>query len=188
MRNIVIALIIALIITASSLYILYRNASIEAKRQTENVANLIKEKDQILKITREEFEKSEAKWKCKIDSVIKAEGIKLNQVKSATVIQTVYRDTGRVNIIYQTPVAISDSLYFVQISYHDKCWGVAGTIKSSDKNAQLHITERSASNSAQLIVTRKRFLGFLWWQKGEQFRAYSDCGEVEFTNVTFVKK
>ena len=188
MKNLLALVIVAFIITTSTLLILYRGAKHEAKRQSENVANLTKEKNQILKITRSEFERSETKWKQKIDSVIKAEGIKLSQIKAATVLETVYRDTGGVKVVYKDPILLPDKEYSIPVTYYTKCWGMVGTITTIDKNAKLDIVERTASNSVQLLITRKRALGFLWWKKGEQYKGYSDCGEVEFTSVTFVKK
>lgn len=180
--------IVVLLITSGVLSYLYKKSRDESKRQTANVENLIKAKNQELSLTRQEFSKSETQWKVKIDSLIKREKITLNRVKTITITNTVYRDTGRVKIVYKEPIQKPDKSYSIPISYTQSCWGICGQILTVDKNAKLQIDIRTASNSAQLLVTRKRFLGFLWWKRDEQFRAYSDCGDITFTKINFVKK
>jgi coenzyme F420-reducing hydrogenase alpha subunit len=159
----------------------------QADRQTANVENLTKAHEQELTLTHAEFEKADVWWKYKIDSLTKANKIKPKQVKSATIIRTEYKDTGSVKIVYKTPIGEPKKGYVIPVSYADSCWGMKGTILSTDPNSKLNIAERTAVNSAQLLVTQKRFLGFLWRKKKQTFKAYTDCGEIDFTKIEFTK-
>ena len=156
-------------------------------RQDENVKQLLQDKDQTLNLTTSEFEKTETAWRHKLDSVINDRDIKLRSIKQAIITRVVYRDTGTVKIVYKDPIKQADQSYKVPINYYSGCWGIKGDILTVDKAAKLNITERTANNSAQLIVTRKLFLGFLWPTKQEQFKAFADCGEISFTKINFVK-
>ena len=186
--KILLIVIVVLLIVSGVFGYLYKKNRSEAKRQTANVENLIKAKNQELQLTRDEFSRSEAQWKVKIDSLLKSEKIALKKVKVVTIINTQYRDTGSVKIVYKDPIQKPDKSYSIPVSYSDKCWGMAGQILTIDPNAKLLIDKRTTSNSSQLLVTRSRFLGFLWWKKGESFKAYTDCGEVNFTKIIFTKK
>jgi hypothetical protein len=180
--------IAALLLMLAIIGYLYKESRKEVKRQTSNVENLVKKHNQELTLTRDEFKLSETLWRVKVDSLLKAEKIALRKVKTVTVVNTVYRDTGSVRVIYREPIKKPDQSFSIPISYQDNCWGVSGQISTTDKDAKLQIDVRSCNNSAQLLVTRSRFLGFLWWKKGETFKAYSDCGEVDFTKINFIKK
>ena len=182
-------------ILASGLAIFYfswKQERHERIRHEANEAELTKNIDQVnmvLDLERKDFEKMNTKWSNKIDSVIEANKIALKSVKSATIINTVYKDTGSFKIVYREPEKQPDSSYIIPITTDNGCWGLKGQILTTDKNAKFKVTERTASNSAQLIVLRKRFLGFLWYKnKTSEYRAFSDCGEVEFNKVNFVKK
>ncbi|MBV5348909.1 hypothetical protein JZU61_04535 [bacterium] len=186
--KIMLIVIIVLLIAFSGLGYLYRENLAEVRRQTSNVENLVKKHNQELSLTREEWRNSDTKWSHKLDSLLKAQKIALNKVKDATVVDIQYRDTGSVKIFYLDPVLKPDKSYSIPVSYFDSCWGMSGQILSADRNSKLQIDVRRADNSIQLLVTRSRFLGFLWWKKGETFKAYSDCGEVTFTKINFIKK
>ena len=182
-------------ILASGLAIFYfswKQERHERIRHEANEAELTKNIDQVnmvLDLERKDFEKMNTKWSNKIDSVIEANKIALKSVKSATIINTVYKDTGSFKIVYREPEKQPDSSYIIPITTDNGCWGLKGQILTTDKNAKFKVTERTANNSAQLIVLRKRFLGFLWYKnKTSEYRAFSDCGEVEFNKVNFVKK
>jgi len=120
--------------------------------------------------------------------LLHANKIALNKVKTVTVINTEYRDTGSVKIVYRDPILKPDKSYSIPVSYSEMCWGMSGQILTTDPKSKLQIDVRTASNSAQLLVTRKRFLGFLWWKRGETYKLYSDCGESDFTKINFIKK
>lgn len=185
--KILLIVVTVLVMVSGVLLYLYKKNLYEAKRQTVNVENLVKKHNQELILTREEYQQAENSWKLKIDSLLKANKIALNKVKVVTVVNTEYRDTGSVKVVYKEPVQKPDKSYSIPVSYNEPCWGIAGQILTTDKMAKLQIDLRRADNSIQLLVTRKRFLGFLWWRKEEKFKAYSDCGEVNFTKITFVK-
>lgn len=186
----IVIVFLLLITTVGVLGYLYNESRKEVKRQTANVENLVKVRNQNLTLTREEFKRSETKWKFKVDSLLKAEKIALNKVKEITLINTVYRDTGSVKIIYKEPVLKPDKSYSIPISTPDEnlCWGMKGQILTTDPNAKLQIDLRRANNSSQLLILRSRFLGFLWWKKTGKYKLNSDCGESDFTKITFVKK
>lgn len=185
--KILICTVAFLLISSSGLLFLYNKSKVEAKRQTENVQNLTKQYNQELTLTRAEFKKAETEWKTKVDSLLEANKIVLKKVKEITLIEVQYKDTGSVKIIYKDIAVNPDKTFIIPISYSDKCWGMEGRILTLDKNSKLEIDTRTANNSAQLLVTRKRFLGFLWWKKETDFKAYTDCGEITFTKIDFVK-
>ena len=123
------------------------------------------------------------------DSVLKANKIKENEVKYATIIKTVYRDTGSVKIQYKEPVKVKGELFSIPVSYDSGCWGFKGEIRSMDKFTKLNITEKTANNNVQALITRKRVLGFLWWNtKKEKLQVFSDCGESNVTQINYNRK
>jgi hypothetical protein len=166
---------------------LYKKNKIEVKRQSENVQNLTKQYNQELTLTKAEFKKAETEWKSKVDSLLEANKIALKKVKQVTLIDIQYKDTGSVKIVYKDISVNPDKTFTIPVLYSDKCWGMEGRILTLDKYSKLEIDIRTANNSAQLLVTRKRFLGFLWWKKETIFKAYTDCGEITFTKIDFVK-
>ena len=165
---------------------LYKQSKSEVKRQKLNIESLTKQHNQELILTRAEFKQADNWWKHKIDSLMISNNIKLKQIKTVTILKTEFRDTGSVKIMYKESVKEAKG-YKIPFSYQDSCWGIKGTILSSDLNSKIDISERISKNSAQLLVTRKRFLGFLWWKKKETFKAYIDCGEIDFTKIEFTK-
>ena len=180
--------------SALSIFVyLWKQETKERKRQQSNVEQLTSSLDQAninLKLTHNEFEKAKTEWKVELDSVMSAHKIALKSVKSATIIRTEYKDTGSVKIVYKEPVLMPNSKeYNIPVSYSDLCWGMKGAIISKDPDSKLTINERTQSNSSQLFVVRKRLLGFLWYQNRKtEYRAFTDCGEIEFVQIDFVKK
>lgn len=161
----------------------------ENRRVSENFTQ-VQQTNQVLNVTLDEYRNLNLKTKLKLDSVMAANKIKPKSVKSATIIQTVYRDTGSVKIVYKTAEKQPNSpIYTIPFSSSTSCWGVKGEIKSVDPKATVNILERTAKNEAHLIVTRDRFLGFLWYiRKGENYKGFNDCGEMNFTQINIVKK
>lgn len=157
-----------------------RNRLYENFAQTEN-------ENQVLKLTQKELENSNASYAIKLDSVLKANKIKPKQVKSATIINTVYKDTTITEIVYLPPRIEPKKGFLIPVQVNGFCWGMKGEILTADSTSELRITERSSNNSAQLIVKKKLFLGFLWATKKTEYKAYSDCGEVNFTQIDIVK-
>jgi hypothetical protein len=190
--KIFIGLILILSSGLAIFYFSWKQERHERIRHESNESELTKNIDQVnmvLNLERKDFERMNTKWSNKIDSVIEANKIALKSVKSATIIQTQYKDTGSFKIVYREPEKQPDSSYIIPISTDNGCWGLKGQILTTDKDAKFKVTESTANNSAQLIVLRKRFLGFLWYKnKTSEYRAFSDCGEVEFNQVNFVKK
>lgn len=162
---------------------------IDNKRQTENLAQITQEGVRQLNLTRKEYDNLNTAWKTKLDSTIKANKIALKSVKSATIIQTQYKDTGSTKIVYKDVIKLPDSSYKLPFESDslNTCWGVKGNILTLDPNAKIEITEKTANNSISLIVTQKRFLGFLWYKKATKFRGFTDCGESDITDIKFEK-
>lgn len=187
LTKIEVVVFVVLIAAVSFLFRMNGKIKAENERHRENVENLTKQHEQELTLTRAEFDKSETWWKYKIDSLTKANKIRPKEVKSATIIQTQYIDTGSVRIVYKTPVIAPENAYLIPVSYSDSCWGMEGVIKTKDPESKFDLTERTSKNSAQLLVTRKRVLGFLWWSKKQSFKAYTDCGTIDFVKIEFTK-
>lgn len=188
-NKILIGAVVALLIFGGVAFKLYQNERTERKRQASNVEQLTKnmgQADMELDLKRSEFEKADTWWKRQLDSVNTVHGIALKSVKSATIINTEYKDTTKAKTEHERPVLQPDQFtYLIPVSKHDSCWGMEGYILSSDSLSTLTITERTAQNKAALEVTRKRFLGFLWWKKKTTFKAFTDCGEIEFVKIEF---
>jgi hypothetical protein len=141
----------------------------------------------ILTLKADELSKLNTEASNKLDSVMKANKIKPKQLVSATITEIQYKDTGSVKIVYKPAIMASDSLYKIPVSYADSCWSMKGHILSKDKKTTFVLVERTASNNVQLLVTKKRFLGFLWVQpKKQKHRIFGDCGEVEFTQINMI--
>ena len=160
---------------------------VENSRLASNQENLTALHDRELTLKTNEYRDLNAAWKDKLDSVLKDNRIKLRNVQTATVIQTAYRDTGSTKIIYKDVIQLPDKSFKIPIETAEGCWGMKGFINSTDKDSQLEITERTAANSIQLVVIRKRFLGFLWFNGKTQFKAFTDCGESDITKIEFKK-
>ena len=158
------------------------------QRLKANQENLTALHDRELTLRRNEYRDLNTAWKDKLDSVMKDNKIKLRNVQNATVIQTVFRDTGSTKIVYKDVIQLPDKSFKIPVSVNQDCWGMKGFVNSTDPNSQLEITERTGLNSVQLVVIRKRFLGFLWFNGKTDFKAFSDCGTVDVTKINFQKK
>ena len=165
---------------------LYRDMKDDRNRIATNFEQVNKE-NSVLNLKAGELAKLNTEVSHKLDSVMKANKIKPKQLVSATIIKTEYKDTGSVKIVYKEPIALSDSTYRIELSYKDSCWGMKGVVLTKDKNTSFVLVERSAINNVQLIVTKKRFLGFLWVQpKKQRYRIFSDCGQANYTLINII--
>lgn len=191
MNNIKLYLIgaIVLLLTGLSL-VLHRNSILkkDRDRQTENIANITKENERQLVLKLDDYNALNAKWKTTLDSTLKANDIALKRVKGATVIDIQYRDTAIAKIVYKDAVKLPDGSYKIAAGFNSQCWGFKGEILTNDPKSTVEITEKTANNSIQLVVTKnKYFLGFLWRTHKEGFNAFSDCGKIDITKIDFVK-
>ena len=188
--KLVLWLIIACLALASTVTYLYKsNQSLrqDNKRQSENFEQLNSE-NKVLNLTLGEYKVLANKDKRKLDSLLKTINESPKHLKSATIFNTEYKDTTIIEPIYLTAEKQSNSASFtIPIEVNESCWGIKGKIISSDPNSRLKITERTASNSNQLLVFKaKRFL-FIKIRK-ERYEAYSDCGDtIKFTQINIVK-
>jgi len=141
----------------------------------------------VLNLKAKEYSQLHTKDSRKLDSLLAVIKLKPKQVKSATIINTVYKDTTIDKIVYLPAEKQPDSSYIIPITTDNGCWGMEGEILTMDKDSKFKVTERTANNSAQLVVTpRKKFL--FWTIQKEKYQAFSDCGEVTFTQINIVKK
>lgn len=158
----------------------------------------VTQSNSVLNTSIDELKYINTKMVAKYDSVIKANKIKPKAVKSATIIETSYKDTTEQEIAtwpYKKNIEPNkkqpdekqpDESFIIPIETDNGCWGLKGEILTTDGNSKFKVTERTANNSAQLVVTkRKKFL--FWTVKPEKYQAFSDCGEVNFTQINIVK-
>jgi len=139
--------------------------------------------------TRETYLAQNTALRSKLDSLEKARDIKLDEVIQGTVINTSYVSDNMVSAQVDPPGALPEpgELLQLPVSCKTPCWSMMGVIKTTDPVAQFKVTEQTANNSVQLLVLKPRkFLGFLWRTKKEQFRIYSDCGEATIAGVNFI--
>ena len=157
----------------------------------------------VLNTTVDELKHIKTKLVAKYDSVIKAKDIKPKSVKSATIIESKYKDTtGEILSANTKPdttkkvnnnqESISqyledDEVCIIPLSTDNGCWGMKAEVITKDCNTKLRIIEKTFNNSHQLIVVKKK--KFLFWTvRPEQYRLFNDCGEGVFTQINFVKK
>lgn len=164
----------------------YFDMKADRNRIADNFSQVTKD-NQVLNLTLGEYKDLNTRASAKLDSLIKVNSIKPKSVKQATIINTVYRDTGSIKTIYLPAEKQPDLSYKIPISVKKESWSMKGVILSTDQNSKLNITELQYSNSAQLLIVRKRFLGFLWYGKKTEYKAYSDYGEINFTQINFLK-
>ena len=159
----------------------------ENKRLQWNQEQITKENKRALSLKADEYNHLNTTWKNKLDSTLKANKLKIRNVQGATVVQTVYKDTGSTKIIYRDIIQLPDKSFKIPIEISEKCWGMKGYLTSMDANSHLEVTERTTTNSVQLVVIRKRFLGFLWFNGKTDFKAFTDCGQSDITKIDFIK-
>ncbi|HAQ19617.1 MAG TPA: hypothetical protein DCR40_10360 [Prolixibacteraceae bacterium] len=141
----------------------------------------------VLNVTLGEYQQMQTRDKAKLDSLFAAVKIKPKTVRGATVINTVYKDTVIEKIVYLPAIQQPDKSFKIPVSTNNGCWGMKGQILSNDQNSKLEITEKTATNSHQLVVTKKK--RFLFWTiRPEKYRLFNDCGEGTFTQINFIKK
>lgn len=185
---ILIGIVLILISVGSFVTKLYFDMKADRDRIESNL-NQVTNDNAILNVKNGELSNIATEATEKYDSVLKANKIKENEVKYATIIKTVYRDTGSVKIVYKEPVKVKGELFSIPVSYDSGCWGFKGEIRSMDKFTKLNITEKTANNNVQALITRKRVLGFLWWNtKKEKLQVFSDCGEANVTQINYNRK
>jgi hypothetical protein len=162
---------------------------IDNARVSENFSQVTQENSRILNLNRSELKNINAKWKTSFDSIREVHRIALKSVKSATIIQTQYKDTGSTKIVYKPLIKLPDSSYKISVeSEQNECWSMKGFISSKDPESKLTVTEKTANNKVQALITRKRFLGFLWYKKNsEKLQVFGNCGELDVTQLNFSK-
>jgi len=178
-------LIVLLSLTCFWLFKSKNSIKQDRNRLSENFEQ-VTNSNRLLNLNLDEFKELNLKDKTKIDSLLKVIKIKPKQLKSATVINTIYKDTIVEKIVYLPAKKQKDESFIIPIETDNGCWGMKGLILSKDGESRFKVTERTANNSAQLVVTkRKKFL--FWTIKKEKYQAFSDCGEVNFTQINIVK-
>ena len=180
--------LIAIVLLSLSVFWLYR-AKTELKQDRNRISENFEQKDRQvsqMNLTLDEFKRLETKDRTKIDSLLKVSKIKPKHIKQATVVNTDYRDTTITETVYLPAIQRPDRSFVIPITSGNSCWGMKGRILSTDENSKFEITEKTANNSAQILVTKKR--GFWWWKKPERIQAFGDCGEIDVTHINFVKK
>lgn len=165
----------------------------EAVRLELNLANITKSLNRELTLTHKEYKQINTPAKTKIDSTAKKNSINTNSIASAQNISTSYKDTAKTPVTHGQPLPVESlkpikvQQVTIPVEVVNTCWGMRGYILTTDPDSRLFITEKTANNSIQLLVVRKRFLGFLWYTKKTEFKAFSDCGQLDVTKITFVK-
>lgn len=135
-------------------------------------------------VMKNQWAEKDKRLQTKLDSLVKVNHLKA--LVSATVIDTEYKDTNRVQAVTEAPILKDANIYIVPVSYDNGCWGMKGEILTSDKGARLDITERKAVNSIQMVVVKERKFLF-WTTRKAQYQIYSDCGDPIVTEIKYVK-
>lgn len=165
----------------------------EAERLEANLSNITKAFNRELTLTNKEYKQINILAKTKIDSTAKKNNIGTRSIASATNITIGYKDTADVPVTHGDPLPVEHLQPMqvpqvkIPVEVLNPCWGMKGYILTTDPDSKLSITEKTANNSVQLLVVKKRFLGFLWFNGKTEFKAFSDCGQLDVTKITFTK-
>lgn len=182
---------------------LYADMKADRNRIDRNFEQLTKSSEQTnidLELTRQEFEKMNTDWSNRMKSVIEESGKKLSQVKEYYELQISYRDSVDKLAKMGEPVEIkepdkkpvpgiaqSKPKFKVPFSKTDSCQFVKGIVTSTDPRPQVQITDSGFNVAGDLFATRGRFLGFLWWKKPTEYIAVTNCGEIKYKHLKFIK-
>jgi hypothetical protein len=181
--------IVSVLIVGLLIYFISRSHNLkdDNNRQAGNVRT-IRDSVQILNLKVGEYKNLQFKDKSIIDSLFKASNLKPRNVEKVTIINTVFKDTGSVKVVYRDVIKQPDNSFKIPVSFSSLCWSMRGAILSRDSLSRLDILERSANNSASLIVTKqRRFLWILWVTHKAEYKLNSECGKTSITDITFVK-
>lgn len=174
--------VLALLFFANGYYTVKKDRD----RVSENYTNINRE-NAVLNLTVDEYKKTATRDKEKLDSVLKANKLRPKQIVSATITNTIYKDTGSVKIVYRDVLKQPDGSFTIPVSFVNQCWGFKGEILSKDQASTFNLLERTAKNSSQLIVVKAKYFLFIRLKKSE-YKLFTDCGEGKFTDIKFVKK
>lgn len=198
LAGIVLILVLAIIFGIDQ----YFKLKSDRNRLSDNFEQVTQE-NSVLNTTVDELEYVKTKMVAKYDSVILENKIKPKQVKSATIIDSKYKDTtGEVlsantkqdtaRKVNNNPASYlqdmtNEELFIIPINTDNGCWGMKGEVITRDGDTKLRIIEKTFNNSHQLVVTkRKKFL--FWTIKPEKYQLFNDCGEGTFTQINIVKR
>lgn len=194
--------IVLLSIGLSVFYFSWKYEKSERIRQERNVVQLTKSVDQSnmdLNLSRKEFSKMKTESTNRIDSVIKANNLKLSQVTEFYTLEIAYRDSVakmaqmgvaepiKPNTSMNVPESIggSKTAFKIGFSQSDPCMFISGNVFTTDPSAKVQITEKGFKVIGDLFATRKRVLGFLWWKKPTDYVSVSSCGTVKYQHIKF---
>ena len=154
------------------------------------VKNIQWEDANMMQITHQTYTGMVNSLKSKLDSTIKANHIKTEDVISANVVNTNFEANKEVDAsvgdAFKLDPVDDRPQFEVPVTYSETCWAIEGKIISFDPSPRFTILKRTAKNSVQLMVLRpRRVLGFLWRKKNYQFKIFSDCGEAAIEGVKF---
>ena len=188
------SLAVLLILDLIGSRIAINNLKKDNSRLSKNMISVTDDTNRELTLKQTEYDKMNGKWKISLDSVLKANRIKKKAVSDATNINIRYDDTSKTNVVHKDPILVpsptplAPKYYKIPVQVDGVCWGMKGYILSADPQSKLEVSDRNSSNSIQLFIVRKQFLGFLWYTGESEHKAFSDCGQLEITQIHFVKK
>lgn len=109
-----------------------------------------------IETTAAQLKSSQAAWARKLDSLTKANNIKVRNLQSALIVASHWKDTtkikaqtGQAKVISQPAELVTKYSIPVSDATND-CWGFKGEIITIDPLATLNILERTNNNSVQL--------------------------------------
>ena len=140
--------------------------------------------------TAKELANSQTAWARKLDSLTKANNIRVRNLESALIVSSHWVDTTKIKATTEAPKVISApaelvTKYSIPVSDNTSdCWGFKGEILTTDPGATLNILSRTTNNSVQLIVQKER--RFLFWvTRKPKYNVFNDCGEPLPVNIQF---
>ena len=140
--------------------------------------------------TAKELANSQTAWARKLDSLTKANNIRVRNLESALIVSSHWKDTTKIKAQTGEAKVISKpaelvTKYSIPVSDNSSdCWGFKGEILTTDPGATLNILSRTTDNSVQLIVQKER--RFLFWvTRQAKYDIFNDCGEPLPVNVQF---
>ena len=163
---------------------------VNSDKAVSEAKNAVYDKQKEIEVTSDELKNSKEAYAVTLDSVLKANQIKIKNLESALMVSSRWVDTIKSIAKTGKPFMVGETekngretpLYDIPVSDNVKCWGMEGLIHTTDLNAQLIITKKTTDNATQLIVEKeKRFL--FWVTRPAKYQILNDCGEPLILNV-----
>lgn len=157
----------------------YLNHNLQVKdTKIENITFSLKEMKSFLK-------NKDTNQKKEIDSIIKLNKIKINNLINYQKISVVQKSVDTSKVVFNKLIIKNDSMYKKDFKVVKKCLKIEGYLLSKDSSSNIFITSTESDN--RIYITKsyiKTFWDKVFFRKGkEKLNVNSDCGEIIFNEI-----